>query len=204
MTIDIKQKLNERGISIKGVIQLGSHWAEEIPEFEALGAKKMVLIEPIKESFDEICRKVAGRTDVLTFNVAVGNEVGIKTMFVEKVNQSQSCSLLKPKQHLEQYPQIPFDYFEDVNCTKLDLIPFDRNDYDLIFADLQGFEGEAMRGAIETLPYIKAIFTEVNRAELYENCTMVEDLDIILSPFGFKRVETVWVGDTWGDALYIK
>jgi hypothetical protein len=33
---------------------------------------------------------------------------------------------------------------------------------------------------------------------------MVDKLDEFLSYFGFSRLETDWMGGTWGDALYIK
>ena len=41
---------------------------------------------------------------------------------------------------------------------------------------------------------------------MYENCPMVEDLDLFLTGFGFIRKETGWWNNSemWGDALYIK
>lgn len=46
--------------------------------------------------------------------------------------------------------------------------------------------------------------TEVNRKELYKMCPMIEDIDSFLLDFDLKRVETDWIGGTWGDALYIR
>ena len=46
--------------------------------------------------------------------------------------------------------------------------------------------------------------TEVNRAEVYENCGMINELDDYLNQYQFSRVETSWAGGTWGDAFYIK
>jgi hypothetical protein len=52
---------------------------------------------------------------------------------------------------------------------------------------------------------LKYIYVEVNKRELYEGCTRVDDLDQFLSDFGFKRKTTRWVlGKGWGDALYLK
>ena len=48
------------------------------------------------------------------------------------------------------------------------------------------------------------IYTEINRAEVYENTPHVDELDTYLKPYGFTRVESDWTGDTWGDGLYIK
>ena len=78
-------------------------------------------------------------------------------------------------------------------------------DYNFIAIDVQGYELEVMRGAVDTLNNIEYIVAEVNRNELYINCAKVNELDSFLGDFGFKRVETLWAGgQDWGDALYIK
>ena len=49
------------------------------------------------------------------------------------------------------------------------------------------------------------IYSEVNKERVYQNCTLINDLDLFLNQFGFKRVVTKWVrGAGWGDALYMK
>ena len=85
-------------------------------------------------------------------------------------------------------------FFEQDNLLK----------YNFINIDVQGYELEVFKGSLRTLESIDYIISEVNRAELYENCTNVYELDNFLSLYGFKRVETSWEGVTWGDALYIK
>jgi hypothetical protein len=61
-----------------------------------------------------------------------------------------------------------------------------------------------LKGGIKTLATIDYILTEVNRDELYENCTRIEQLDSFLETLNFQRVETHWEGGTWGDAFYLK
>ena len=60
------------------------------------------------------------------------------------------------------------------------------------------------KGGEKTLKFIDYIYSEVNRDEVYENCTKIEELDEFLKRYDFTRVETDWTGHTWGDALYIK
>jgi hypothetical protein len=74
----------------------------------------------------------------------------------------------------------------------------------VLMMDVQGYELEVLKGARETLGSIDHVFTEINRAELYEGCPMAEDLDLFLAGFGFFRAETDWAGGTWGDAYYRK
>ena len=66
------------------------------------------------------------------------------------------------------------------------------------------YELEVFRGAGEFLDRVDFIMTEVNRDEVYEGCAQVEEIDKYLSKYKFKRVETSWDGDCWGDALYLK
>ena len=70
--------------------------------------------------------------------------------------------------------------------------------------DVQGYELEVLKGATESLKHIDYLMCEVNRAEVYEECCMIDELDSFLSNYNFKRVETTWDGITWGDAFYVK
>ena len=125
-------------------------------------------------------------------------------MNVESANQGMSSSILKPKLHVNQYPHIVFNDTEEVDMKKLDEIDFDFSKFNLINIDVQGYELEVFKGSIEKLNNVDYIISEINRAEVYENCAKVDEIDNFLNQFGFKRVETNWAGHTWGDALYIK
>jgi hypothetical protein len=47
------------------------------------------------------------------------------------------------------------------------------------------------------------VYTEVNKDEVYQGCTLVDELDKLLHEF--NRLETgQWVGGMWSDALYIR
>jgi hypothetical protein len=115
-----------------------------------------------------------------------------------------SSSILEPKLHLTQYPHIIFNKKEKVKMMKLDSIEFNKNNFNMINIDVQGYELEVFKGSSDSLNYIDYIMTEVNRDEVYENCVKIEELDKHLSSYGFERVETTWDGGTWGDAFYIK
>jgi hypothetical protein len=55
-----------------------------------------------------------------------------------------------------------------------------------------------------TLKHIDYIIAEINREELYKNCSQISDLKEFLSEYGFELVEEAWVGGNWGDGLFIK
>ena len=125
-------------------------------------------------------------------------------MFVERSNQGQSSSLLEPLLHLKQYPGITFPERETVTVETLDRMIDNKKLFNFINMDVQGYELEVLKGANDTLEDIDYLMCEVNKAELYKNCCMVEDIDKYLDSYNFKRVETDWIGNTWGDAFYVK
>ena len=69
--------------------------------------------------------------------------------------------------------------------------------------DVQGYELEVLKGGIKTLENIDYVYCEVNRDEVYENNALIQEIDEFLSSYDLVRVETDWMGGTWGDAFYI-
>lgn len=204
MVISLGELIDKYHLDIRGVIHIGAHWGQEYTEYKLRGIKKVIFFEPIKETFDILKSNMPEGDDVMLFNIALGNETGKKKMFTEKANNGQSSSLLKPKGHLYQYPYIVFNGEEIVDVHKLDDIAFERSDYNMINIDVQGYELEVFKGAVETIKHVSIIYTEVNCDEVYEGCARVEQLDLFLKDFGFTRIVTDWAGVAWGDALYLK
>jgi len=186
----------------KGVLHIGAHWGQEDSLYDSLEIMNRIYFEPLFSNYSMLRSKIDSKYECI--RTALGNTVGEVVMNVETANKGMSSSILKPAIHLQQYPQITFDSTETVAITKLDLVDFDRSKFNFINIDVQGFELEVFRGAVSTLDTIDYINTEVNRAEVYEGCAKVDELDLFLSQYGFKRLETSWDGITWGDAFYAK
>lgn len=204
--MSLKQLVDEFGMDIKGVYHIGAHFGEELESYEQCGVKNMVFFEPLRPAFDVLARNVGNKG--LTYNIALGNQKGRVLMHVESANNGQSSSILEPSIHLFQYPHIIFEGQVQVDIDTLDNVVREDNltvsGYNMINIDVQGYELEVFKGAVETLPHIDYIITEVNNDEVYADCVLVGELDEFLGGFGFKRVKTTWDGGTWGDALYVK
>jgi FkbM family methyltransferase len=203
MIFDFNTLNNKYNFNIKGVIHIGGHYGQEYDLYKTLNVP-ILFFEPITNSFNILKNKIGNDSNVLAFQCALGNENKVITMNVETANNSQSSSILKPKKHLEQYPHITFDFTEEVSMFRLDDLDIDTSRYNFINIDVQGYELEVLKGAFNTLNNIDYIISEVNRDEVYENCPHINELDEYLSQFNFKRTETNWAGNIWGDALYIK
>lgn len=189
-------------LKIKGVLHIGAHVGQELTTYQRLGINNVMFFEPIQETFKKLEENV-GDSAILV-KTALGNMDGEIEMFTETVNQGQSNSILQPEHHLIQHPDILFNGKEKVKITKLDNFIEDKEKYNFINIDVQGYELEVFKGGSEYLKTIDYIMTEVNSAELYKGCAKIEELDLFLSSYGFERVETTWIGGTWGDAFYIK
>lgn len=189
----------------KGVIHVGAHLAEEANQYSNLGWNKILptiwieahpqLVEQLSNSLDKnFNRLISG---------AASNTHG-KEINLIVTNNTQSSSLLPLGSHMEYYPDIREVERIKVRTIRVDEIVFEADGYDFVNLDIQGTELEALQGFGELLTSFKYIYSEVNREEIYKNCTLVDELDSFLKFKEFTRVRTVWTSNNWGDAIWIK
>lgn len=205
MLIPLQQILSKYGLKPKGVVHVGAHWAEEHDEYVRCGIKAFTYIEPCKDAFDILYWKFnGGNEDIKLFNVGCGKDHATMPMYVSHNNQGQSNSLLEPHLHLQQHPEVVFNDAEVIKVVPLDSLQIIKYEHDMLVMDVQGYEGEVLKGATETLRHIDIVYTEVNRGETYKGNALIEELDKML--WEFKRVETYWPSPswTWGDAIYVR
>ena len=202
MLMNLSDLINKFNLTINGVIHIGAHTGGEYSIYKKEHIENMIFFEPLPHTFEKLKTNVG--KEVNLYNLALGNKTGKEIMYVEYDNESQSSSILEPHLHKEQYPSIVFNDTLEIHIDKLDNIQYDKDKYNFINIDVQGYELEVFKGATVSLKYIDYVMAEVNKAELYKGCALVSELDAYLLQFGFNRVITDWAGDTWGDALYIK
>lgn len=189
---------------IYGIIQVGAHIGSELQTLKTLSTN-ILMFEPQKNIYNQLVKNIENESSIIAENIALGSSAGTLTMYKEHANGGQSSSLMMPALHTVQYPGIVFTDTEEVEVKTLDsYLEGSTKKYNLMLLDVQGYELEVLKGASNTLKQVDYILSEVNRAELYKGCPMVEELDLYLSSFGFKRIITSWDGYTWGDALYVK
>lgn len=189
-------------MNIKGIIHIGAHFGQEIPDYIDCGIQDMVMFEPLEENFKVLAEKAKGlNANIVGHQVALGPEPGKTKMYVSDHNRISS-SILKPKVHLTHHPNVKFPETEEVEVNCLD--NYDCFNYNFINMDVQGYELEVLKGGKKTLEKVDYVYCEVNRDEVYENNAFVEELDEFLSDYNMERVMTSWEGQIWGDALYVR
>lgn len=188
---------------MKGLIHVGANDGREY-----MGTERQVLLfEPLEEAFDRAVEMHKDNENVAIVNLAMGDNEGFQLISMNVAsNNQESSSMLSPRKHLEIFPNIKFIGVETVSMTSLDYFLRENNlqrQYDEMVIDVQGYEIHVLRGAKKTLNDIKKITCEVNRAEVYEGCTKIEEVDEFLAKYGFKQESVEWFGD-WGNAVYVK
>lgn len=131
-----------------------------------------------------------------------------KDIIFNITDNSQASSILKLNHNEGFYTNI--NIVGSQHCKTETLSAFlerrakDINNYNFWNLDIQGSELYVLRGSKELLNRCDAIYTEINSAEVYNGCGLIDDLDKLLEEYNFKRIETKWTDQKWGDALYIK
>ena len=202
MLLSFRSLVDKYKMNIKGIIHIGAHYGEEIPDYIDCGIQDMVIFEPLEENFNILADKVKGlNANIVGHQIALGSKPGKTTMYVSD-NEKQSSSILKPKVHLTHHPHVKFPSTEEVEVSCLD--SYDCFEYKFINMDVQGYELEVLKGGTKTLEKVDYVYCEVNRDEVYENNAYVEELDEFLKGYNMERVMTSWEGQIWGDALYVR
>ncbi len=200
MLFDITEHITK---PITGIIQVGAHHGNEYQTLKNI-CKNILMFEPQKSAYN-ILKEHITDFNVVIENIALGSKKQKTSMYVENKNQGQSSSILLPQLHLIQYPNIKFVGVEEIEMITLnEYFKNKQFNYNLFTIDVQGYELEVLKGSTTYLNNVDYILCEVNRAELYKGCPMVEDIDSFLNEYGLKRKVTSWDGYTWGDALYIR
>lgn len=198
----ISDVVKRHGLQVEGVVQVGAHQGQEVECFKKIKVKKIVCFEPLLCNFS----RLQNMEGVKAFRCALGEREDFVEINVSSADHDEgftmSSSLMNPKIHLSLHPGVHFKSKETVEMKRLSSFAKEIKGCNLLVIDVQGYEYQVLVGGDEVMDQFQYIYTEVNRAETYEGNRMVWEIDEYLSDF--KRVETWWATEAWGDALYVR
>lgn len=204
MLLSYSSLIKQYNINVKGVIHVGGHIGQEMETYKKNNVENLIVFEPQKIPF----QKLSQVANSLNFNnlKLVNKALGSTCKSVEMTcNDDGLCSsILNPKHVLQQYPDILFNRKEVVDMVTMDSVIDNDHNYNFLNMDTQGYELEVLKGSKKTLENVDCVYTEVNNTEVYENNALIEEIDEFLEDYNMVRVETDWMGGTWGDAFYIR
>jgi len=178
----------------------GSDTCEFINEFKDL---EIYCFEPDDRAYDifvshikyDKCKifKIAlsdvdGETD---FYISTSNQRNPGTPREVGNNWDKSGSIKKPTGHLTAHPWCKFDETKKIKTLTLDTWMLTQNidHIDFIWADVQGAEGNLIKGGIQTLNNkTKYFYTEFSNVEMYEDDASLEKIMDLLPNFELIKV----------------
>ncbi len=207
MLIPVDQLIKKFNITIRGVLHLGAHQAEEAPQYAAAGAKRVIWIEGNPELMPVLNEELKKFQGQVAHNVLVSDKDGDEVEF-KIANNFQSSSILELGTHKDHHPEISVHHTLKLKTHRLDHY-FEKNnitldDCNFLNIDLQGAELMAMKGLGDQLKNIDYIYTEINVGKVYVGCATLYQLDTFLASKGFHRVALELTKWQWGDAFYMR
>lgn len=105
-----------------------------------------------------------------------------------------SGSIRRPTGHTVVHPWCKFEQAFDVPVIRLDTWAslHDVHEVDFIWADMQGAEGDLIRGGRKTLAHTQFLYTEYSNQSLYEGQPMLAQLRAMLPEFEMVQM---WEND---------
>jgi FkbM family methyltransferase len=209
MLIPFEKLISKHRINITGVLHCGASIGQEAESYAKLGVKNMVFVEADPDVYEKLKVNISKYPNAIPVNACLSDKDNEEVTFNLANNGGQSSSMLEFGTHTEAHPEVKFIGSIPLITKRLDSMIEELNlnihEFNFLNMDLQGAELLALRGLGDYLKYFKYAYLEVNEREVYKHCAKVEDLDMYLIGFGFRRVETRWSGNHgWGDALYIR
>lgn len=209
MLIPFKTLKAKYGINPTGVLHIGASTGQEARDYYNNGVERSVWIEAIPSVFKELQANVAKYPDALAINACITDVDGDLIEFNISNNEAQSSSIFEFGTHSTAHPEVIF--VDKIKCTteRVDTLfkSYELNPYRYQFLniDLQGAELLALKSMGELINKVEYIYVEVNKAELYKGCPLVEDIAEYLIARGFELKQVEWCGNFgWGDAFFMR
>jgi FkbM family methyltransferase len=156
--------------------------------------KVAVLIEPRKDAYNNILKRIRGRQNMFALNYLVINMDNKVTKFYITSNRGLSSSIFELKEHKEIWKNVREVKVEEYTGYTLDYIINKHKHelpaaiYDTLVMDTQGSELLVLQGAKNTLKHIRFIKTEICDFDSYNGCCKLKELEEFLAKNNFKEI----------------
>lgn len=175
---------------IDTVLDVGANIGQFTMGLRESGYKgRIISFEPLSEAYSHLL--INSKNDpnwIIAPRMAIGNEEGKKTINIS--GNSYSSSILKMTDtHIKGAPESTYIDSEEIYINKLDNIgeTFLKNKNNIfIKIDVQGYESQVLKGAINILSKIKGMKIELSLVPLYEGQLLFLDMLDYITNLGFE------------------
>lgn len=204
--IDVEKNIHEiEGVSrdeIKNIVVVGAWRGNEVASFVQYPNAHVFCYEPNKENFSYLYARWGNNDQVSCFNLACAATDG--EMVLHEASLTGNDSLLGIKEDSKSGLTQIREYI--VKTIALDGVDqFKEKNIDLIWADVQGYELEVLKGATNLLTRTKALFLEVYRENLdYKGAATYAEVVSFLNEKGFYLAAEGLDNNFGGNALFLR
>lgn len=187
--LDTKRRLKLiKYFEINKIFDIGANIGNYAMEMRKLGfVGNIVSFEPLSETFKILQKNAIKDSNWETINIGLGDIDGETEINIAAISDSSSILEMMPS-HLKSAPQSVYIGKEKIKLNKLDTI-FDNyyKNGDKIFVkiDTQGYELNVLKGAEQSLPYIKGIQIEMSLVQLYDGGILYKEMIEFIEKKGF-------------------
>jgi FkbM family methyltransferase len=189
------------------IIEAGAHIGSDTCEMGKTWPSGTIhAFEPIPEIYTKLVKNTKHFKNIITYPVALGTQTGTAEIFVSSGGSDGSSSLLSPKEHISEHPEVQFNKSIMINTITLDewalKNKIDRVDF--AWLDMQGFELPVLKASQVILKTMSAIYTEVSLKEMYEGTVLYPEFKDWMKSNGFsvKAEDLRW--NDMGNVLFVK
>ena len=174
---------------IRTILDIGANVGQYIEGVVRHGYKGQIYsFEPIPSVFQKLSRESKKYPNVKTFNLGVGSKETEIMMNIAE-NFASSSILNVGEVSLAAEPKTRTTHQEKIKITTIDSFFMNNKPFHkeiLLKLDIQGYELEALKGAMQSLPSIKLIQTEMSFTSLYDGAPLYDEVVTFLNQQGFE------------------
>jgi 2-O-methyltransferase len=186
------------------IVEAGAHRGIDTVQFARLWPDGRIhAFEPVPHVYEHLQRNTAPYGNVRTYQLALGDRDAAMPMWLSDPEHDYSSSLLEPREHLAEFPEIAFEQTMSVRVTTLESWAeregIDR--IDAMWLDMQGYELAVLKAAGAVLETTRAIIMEVSATELYAGVPLWPEVRAWLESQGFQIEQEHWHRQSFADVL---
>lgn len=189
------------------IIEAGAHVGIDTLEMSRVWPKGSIhAFEPVPDIFAKLAENTKGLRNVKLYQCALGAATGTARIFVSGGTSDGSSSLLEPKEHLTEHPEVHFNSRIEIPVMTLDdwSEKYGVRNAHLLWLDMQGNELAAMKAGERILGTVRAIHIEVSLKEVYRGVPLYPEVRQWLEARGFKVVREELPWPDMGNVLFVR
>jgi FkbM family methyltransferase len=193
--------------SINYILDLGCRDASEAIQFSTIFPNaKVISVEANPNQIELIKSNIKNYPNIQIFNFGASDKEEELDFNVSSTVNIGNSSFLKITGDYNSHENMTFHAPIKVKTKRLDsfLKELQIPKIDILWMDIQGFEGKAVEGLGDYIKNVKVMYSEVTYKEMYKDQILFDKFDYYMLKNGFYCVYRDYKhGDFWGDSVYL-